>query len=111
VYKLTRHVAQLLLRRAETAILEVGQVDDDAEPEPWGPFLKRVFRELPGRVRTIPYRLLPNMIIGWIVMALVQGWHAVRNWTRDAVGQIIQVGPQQGVPVVGHQRGIFLGDW
>ncbi|KAF8759088.1 ring finger [Rhizoctonia solani] len=111
VYKLTRHIAQLLLRRAETAILEVGQVEEDTEPEPWGPYLRRVFHELPNRARAIPYRLLPSMIFGWIALALVQGWHAVRNWTRDAVGQMIQVGPQQGVPVVGHQRGVFLGDW
>ncbi|CAE6524870.1 unnamed protein product [Rhizoctonia solani] len=111
VYKLTRHIAQLLLRRAETAILEVGQVEEVAEPEPWGPCLKRVIRELPARVRAIPYRLLPNMVFGWALMTLVQGWHVLRNWTRDAVGQMIQVGPQQGVPVVGHQRGVFLGDW
>lgn len=110
VYKLTRHIAQLLLRRAETAILEVGQADEEAEPEPWGPYLKRVARELPARLRTIPYRLLPGMIFGWVAMALVQAWHTARNWTRDAVGQMIQV-PQQGVPVVGHQRAVFLGDW
>ncbi|CAE6434279.1 unnamed protein product [Rhizoctonia solani] len=111
VYKLTRHIAHLLLRRAETAILEVGQVEEDVDPEPWGPYLKRVFRELPGRVRAIPYHLLPGMVLGWIALTLFQAWHAVRNWTRDAVGQMIQVGPQQGVPVVGHQRGVFLGDW
>ncbi|CAE7228540.1 unnamed protein product [Rhizoctonia solani] len=100
VYKLTRHIAQLLLRRAETAILEVGQVEEDAEPEAWGPYLKRVVRELPARLRTIPYRLLPSIIFGWVMMALVQGWHAIRNWTRDAVGQMIQVGAQQGVPLL-----------
>ncbi|KAG8691196.1 hypothetical protein FRC11_005980 [Ceratobasidium sp. 423] len=91
VYKLTRHIAQLLLRRAETAILEVGQVEEVAEPEPWGPYLKRVVRELPARVRTIPYHLLPSMIFGWVMMTLVRGWHAIRNWTRDAVGQMIQI--------------------
>ncbi|CAE6487867.1 unnamed protein product [Rhizoctonia solani] len=111
VYKLTRHIAQLLLRRAETAILEVGQVEEDAQPEPWGIYLKRVIQELPARLRAIPYHLLPSMMFGWIMMALVQGWYAIRNWTRDAVGQMIQVGPQQGVPVAGHQRGVFLGDW
>ena len=111
VYKLTRHIAQLLLRRAETAILEVGQADEVAEPEPWGPYLKRVARELPAQLRSIPYRLLPGMVFGWLAMAFVQSWHAMRNWTRDALGQMMQVGPQQGVPVVGHQRGIFLGDW
>ncbi|CAE6420913.1 unnamed protein product, partial [Rhizoctonia solani] len=84
VYKLTRHIAQLLLRRAETAILEVGQVEEDAQPEPWGPYLKRVIHEFPTRLRAIPYRLLPTMILGWIMMSLVQGWHAIRNWTRDA---------------------------
>ncbi|CAE6471326.1 unnamed protein product [Rhizoctonia solani] len=111
VYKLTRHIAQLLLRRAETAILEVGQVEDDFEPEPWGPYLKRVIRELPDRLRAIPYRLLPSMVIGWILMALAQAWLAIRDWTRDVVGQMIQVEPQQRIPVVGHQRGVFLGDW
>ncbi|KAJ1310496.1 hypothetical protein OPQ81_007229 [Rhizoctonia solani] len=111
VYKLTRHIAHLLLRRAETAILEVGQVEEVFEAEPWGPYLKRVIRESPTRLRAIPYHLLPSMIFGWFVMTLVQAWHVMRNWTRDAMGQMIQVGPQQGVPVVGHQRGVFLGDW
>lgn len=111
VYKLTRHLAQLLLRRAETAILEVGQPDEDVPPEPWGPYLKRVARELPGQIRAIPYRLLPGMIVTWAAMALVQAWHITRDWTREAVGQMVQVGPQPAVPVVGHQRGVFLGDW
>ncbi|KAG8742645.1 hypothetical protein FRC10_001128 [Ceratobasidium sp. 414] len=106
VYKLTRHIAQLLLRRAETAILEVGQVEDDFEP--WPVYLRRVARELPARIKAIPYRLLPRMVLGWAGMALVQAWHTTRDWTRDAMGQIMQVGPQpQAVP----QRGIFLGDW
>ncbi|KAG9098275.1 hypothetical protein FRC06_006592 [Ceratobasidium sp. 370] len=103
VYKLTRHIAQLLLRRAETAILEVGQVEDDLEP--WPVYLRRVVRELPARIRAIPYRLLPRLVLGWAVMALVQAWHTTRNWTRDAMRQMMQVGPQ---PQVIPQRGIFL---
>lgn len=111
VYKLTRHIAQLLLRHAETAILEVGQ-DDEEPPEPWATYLKRVVRELPGQIREVPYRLLPGMILGWVSMALVHAWHWSRNWTRDALGQMMQAVPQpQAVPVLGHQRGIFLGDW
>ncbi|KAG8731204.1 hypothetical protein FRC12_019843 [Ceratobasidium sp. 428] len=106
VYKLTRHLAQLLLRRAETAILEVGQVEEDLEP--WPVYLRRVARELPARIREFPYRLLPGMILGWVAMALVQTWYAMRDWTREAMGQMMQVGPQpQAIP----QRGIFVGDW
>ncbi|QRW00793.1 hypothetical protein RhiJN_28811 [Ceratobasidium sp. AG-Ba] len=104
VYKLTRHIAQLLLRRAETAILEVGQVDED--PEPWSVWLRRIAHELPARIRAIPYRLLPGMIAGWMVMGLVQAWYFVRNWTRDTMGQMMQLGPQPAP-----QRGIFIGDW
>ncbi|KAG8738268.1 hypothetical protein FRC12_016825 [Ceratobasidium sp. 428] len=106
VYKLTRHLAQLLLRRAETAILEVGQPEEELEP--WPVYLRRVARELPIRVRELPYRLLPGMILGWVGMALVQTWYTMRDWTREAMGQMMQVGPQpQAIP----QRGIFVGDW
>lgn len=51
------------------------------------------------------------MIVTWAAMALVHAWHITRDWTREAVGQMVQVGPQPAVPVVGHQRGVFLGDW